>query len=173
MSQIQPSLAAHPQQQQIFASSAGSKRKKPERSQDVAEEEPAITYHVSEEYSSSSSDPPTMHTQVAQDPENTAVEIEHPVVADEYTHDQPGDPLPAIMLKVGTMQTLAPGDYKTCPIAMEDFDKATVDSLKEDACFVEGRPEFCVGKLPCGHRFHAVSILYHMVINGMSCPVCR
>lgn len=77
------------------------------------------------------------------------------------------------VLAVGTMASVPQGEYTCCPIAMEEFDKASVDYFPEDVCFVEGKPEYCVGRLPCGHRFHALSILYHLVVNGMTCPVCR
>ena len=42
-----------------------------------------------------------------------------------------------------------------------------------DNCFVEDVPEYCVWRLPCGHHFHPVAVLCHMVVNGMNCPVCR
>ena len=71
------------------------------------------------------------------------------------------------------MQGLAPGDYRSCPIAMEDFDQVQVEYLPEGASFVQGSPEYCVGRLPCGHHFHPIAVLCHMVINGMKCPVCR
>lgn len=61
----------------------------------------------------------------------------------------------------------------SCPIAMEAFDKARVDFLPEDACFIKDRPELCIAELPCGHIFHALSILCHMAISGMRCPICR
>ncbi len=61
----------------------------------------------------------------------------------------------------------------TCPIAMEDFDKAIVDFLPADSAFVQGQPELCICTLPCRHSFHALSILCHMALSGMRCPVCR
>jgi hypothetical protein len=64
---------------------------------------------------------------------------------------------------------------------MEDFDKVHgiqylsggEDDEEGTTCFVQGRPEYCVGRLPCGHHFHPVAVLCHMVVNGMSCPMCR
>lgn len=78
-----------------------------------------------------------------------------------------------MVLKVGTMASIPKGEYTRCPIAMEDFDKACVEHMPADLCFLEGKPQYCVGRLPCGHRFHAVSIIYHACVNGMQCPVCR
>lgn len=76
-------------------------------------------------------------------------------------------------VELSSMKTLGEHENMTCSIAMDDFDKAKVDFLPEDACFVEHRPELCVATLPCGHRFHALSLLCNMVISGMRCPVCR
>ncbi len=86
--------------------------------------------------------------------------------------------------RVTTLAGLAPGEYTSCPIAMEEFDKVQVSELLPLAsgmgscssccnCFVLDRPEYCVGRLPCGHHFHPVAVLCHMVVNGMKCPVCR
>jgi hypothetical protein len=60
-----------------------------------------------------------------------------------------------------------------CPIAMQPFDKARVDFLPEDAAFVKGRPDLCIAVLPCKHKFHSLSILSHMALSCMRCPVCR
>jgi hypothetical protein len=63
---------------------------------------------------------------------------------------------------------------RTCPIAMEEFDKVDVpEYLPPGSCFVRDTPEYCVGKLPCGHLFHPVALICHMVVNGMTCPICR
>jgi hypothetical protein len=79
----------------------------------------------------------------------------------------------SIILKVSSMGILGPDDSNTCPISMEVFDKARVEFLPEDTCLFEGRPELCVGMLPCGHMFHSISIIFHMALSGMRCPVCR
>ena len=87
------------------------------------------------------------------------------------------------------MHQIAPGEYTTCPIALEEFDKVDVDEFLPPSqkvqnkdkncnsdstqCFVQGKPEYCVGWLPCGHHFHPVAVLCHMMVNGMRCPVCR
>ena len=103
--------------------------------------------------------------------------IIHVLVPQVESHDGDKGNVPrndaTLTMKVDTMDVLKPGDYRCCPIAMEDFDEAYVENLHQGACFVQGKPQFCVATLQCGHRFHALSILYHMVVNGMSCPVCR
>ncbi len=106
---------------------------------------------------------------------NKQPEINHILIPQVDLHEGSTDEKDRqeLVMKVGTMDVLSPGDYTSCPIAMDEFNKASVENLHEGACFVEGKPEFCVATLPCGHRFHALSILYHMVINGMKCPVCR
>ena len=80
-----------------------------------------------------------------------------------------------MVMRLCTMESLSPEDERCCPISMDEFDKASVPSLKDMSteCLISGRPDLCIGKLPCGHRFHAVSIIYHMAMNGMKCPVCR
>lgn len=63
---------------------------------------------------------------------------------------------------------------RICPIQMEEFEKACLDFMPPDkTCFLEGRPDLCVGTLQCGHRFCPSAIVYHMCISGMQCPVCR
>ena len=78
-----------------------------------------------------------------------------------------------MVLTLHKIDSIPEGSNRMCPIAMDDFDKARVDFLPEDASFIEGQPEFCVGFLPCGHSFNALSILCHMTLSGMRCPVCR
>lgn len=98
----------------------------------------------------------------------------------EEDSDEPNPTTAALpfrmVMKLHGMSSLLPGDDTSCPISMEEFDKAFVPAICNgpDECpFVEGVPELCIGKLPCGHRFHAVSLIYHMATNGMKCPVCR
>jgi hypothetical protein len=99
------------------------------------------------------------------------------------TNQQPGisgscaDSLPFnIIMQLCSMASLGRDEDTSCPISMEEFDKAFVPSIcnwPEECSFVEGRPDICIGVLPCGHKFHAVSLIYHMATNGMRCPVCR
>jgi len=70
-------------------------------------------------------------------------------------------------------QNNLPATLNQCPIAMEAFDKATVDFLPDDACFIEGRADLCIALLPCGHHFHALSLLCNMALASMRCPICR
>jgi len=91
----------------------------------------------------------------------------------------PGDMDEESISSTCTPDEAEPGDIdeesisSTCPIAMDDFDKAVVDFLPEDASFVQGRPDLCICTLPCRHSFHALSVLCHMALSGMRCPVCR
>jgi hypothetical protein len=90
--------------------------------------------------------------------------------------ESPGDTpqVSSMLVCLSGMDSLDEEDrHMPCPIAMEEFDKACVDFLPDDASFIEGMPELCICTLPCKHRFHALSILCHMAISGMRCPVCR
>jgi hypothetical protein len=81
-----------------------------------------------------------------------------------------------ITMQLCSMALLGQYEDTSCPISMEEFDKAFVPSIcngPEECPFVEGRPDICIGVLPCWHKFHAVSLIYHMATNGMRCPVCR
>lgn len=78
-----------------------------------------------------------------------------------------------MLMRVSDMGVLGADEERMCPIQMEDFDRACLDFLEPGTCFVEERPELCVGTLPCGHRFCPAAIVYHMCISGMQCPVCR
>lgn len=59
-----------------------------------------------------------------------------------------------------------------CPITMERFKDSEVDFLP-GARVVRSKPELCVARLPCGHCAGAVPLMYHMLVSGMSCPLCR
>lgn len=63
-------------------------------------------------------------------------------------------------------------DERDCPITMERFDKSDVDFLP-GARVIPSRPSLCVAVLPCGHKFGAVPLIYHMLRSGMRCPCCR
>ena len=85
-----------------------------------------------------------------------------------------GPPNKSIMLKLSNMQSLKEENKDTiCPILLEPFDEGRVEFLPEDACVVKARPDLCVGTLPCGHQFHALSIIAHMALSSMRCPICR
>jgi hypothetical protein len=116
------------------------------------------------------------------------------------THERDSESFPLIL---SGMDSLRPEEQRTCPIVLEEFDKvgdvflcavrppvsvlagginphvddvfqqATVDFLPEGSCFVEGKPELCIGTLPCGHRFHALALVCHMAFCSMTCPICR
>lgn len=98
----------------------------------------------------------------------------HQILDDEGPSSsmQMHDPL-SMTVTISSMNDLPESCNKVCPIAMEDFDKARIDFLPEDACFLENRPDMCVATLPCGHRFNALSVMCHMVLTSMRCPVCR
>ena len=99
-----------------------------------------------------------------------------PVVSDEgaaAASSDPGSAPGVLIMELSTMASLPDDVHRVCPITLEEFDRASVDFLPEDACFLKGRKDLCVGKLPCGHRFHALSILSHMVLTSMKCPICR
>ena len=101
--------------------------------------------------------------------------IRHVFTTFDYSEQQSGvqtlSDCTQVCMDLCCMDALGQHEDRTCPIAMDDFDKARVDFLPEDACFIEGRPEFCVATLPCGHRFHSLSILCHVVLSCMRCPV--
>lgn len=78
-------------------------------------------------------------------------------------------------MTLSTMPTEKDDDCcRTCPICVEDFDKAQLEFLPPNTSFVEDRPELCVATLEeCGHSFFPLAILFHMLVSGMQCPMCR
>ena len=105
--------------------------------------------------------------------ENEKKDIIHILQPFVSSSEDPESLPPNMILRVGTMQSLVPGEYTSCPFSMEEFDKDSLEYLPPGSCFVQNDPSYCIGRLSCGHHFHAVSILYHMAINGMNCPLCR
>jgi hypothetical protein len=77
------------------------------------------------------------------------------------------------LLGMDSLHGLQGSGLSQCPIALQAFDKATVDFLPEDSSFIEGRPDLCIASLPCGHHFHALSLLCNMALASMRCPICR
>lgn len=78
-----------------------------------------------------------------------------------------------VRMALATVGMLPGGVGNECPISREPFDEPGVVSAVGDRPFCEAEPDLCVGVLPCGHIFSAVTITYHMAMNNMVCPVCR
>ena len=67
-----------------------------------------------------------------------------------------------------------PQPGEECCIAMEAIDTHRVDWLGEgEQAVVAGQPHLTKATLPCGHGFHALTLLYHFAKNEMTCPCCR
>lgn len=64
-----------------------------------------------------------------------------------------------------------PQPGEECCIAMEPIESYRLEWLPADA--VQGQPELTKATLPCGHGFHALSLLYFMAKCEMTCPCCR
>lgn len=66
-----------------------------------------------------------------------------------------------------------PAADEECPITLEPMAGYTLPFLEAGACVWEGQPELTKARLPCGHSFNALALLYHFAKNAMTCPCCR
>jgi hypothetical protein len=66
-----------------------------------------------------------------------------------------------------------PTEDCVCPIGMEPFDKCVLSHAPEASFLDESRADFCIARLPCGHRFGIMSLVGHVVFNNLKCPMCR
>ena len=66
----------------------------------------------------------------------------------------------------------APGEV--CCISMEPIENgpAPDNPLQTDRVLQE-QPFTCIQVVPCSHRFEAVGLIAHFVLNSMTCPLCR
>jgi hypothetical protein len=71
-----------------------------------------------------------------------------------------------------TVTLSIPRDDDECPLTLETIRASRLDFLP-DAVFCPERPQHSKLTLPCGHGFHALSLLYSWCKNGMRCPCCR
>lgn len=55
---------------------------------------------------------------------------------------------------------------------MDPHDRSEVDFLP-GVSFIKNRKELCAAKLPCGHLVSIMPLVYHMIVTGMTCPMCR
>ena len=67
---------------------------------------------------------------------------------------------------------LTAGQGEECCISLEPIADACL-SFEPDLRVKQLYPEFTGVELNCGHRFSAVSLLYHWCLSPMVCPVCR
>ena len=75
--------------------------------------------------------------------------------------------------RLSTAVTLSiPGDEEECPLTLELIKRSQLPILS-DISFLEDRPNHSKLTLPCGHSFHAMSLIYSFCKNGMTCPCCR
>jgi hypothetical protein len=73
------------------------------------------------------------------------------------------------------LELSVPQPGEECCIAMDAMDTHRVDWLGEEGeqAVVAGQPHLSKATLPCGHGFHALTLLYHFAKNEMTCPCCR
>lgn len=75
--------------------------------------------------------------------------------------------------KVSTTVTLSiPAAEEECPLTLEPIAQSKLDFLP-DTPFVSDRPLHSKLTLPCGHSFHALTLVYSFCKSGMVCPFCR
>lgn len=71
-----------------------------------------------------------------------------------------------------TVTLSIPDDSDECPLTLDAIKSSKLDFLP-DAPFSTIRPQHSKLTLPCGHSFHALSLIYAFCKNGMRCPCCR
>lgn len=71
-----------------------------------------------------------------------------------------------------SVDSLSNDEENCCPITLEKFENSDVDFLPGERV-LKNKPNLCIGVLPCGHKCGAVPLLYHMLISGVKCPMCR
>jgi hypothetical protein len=59
-----------------------------------------------------------------------------------------------------------------CSIALDKFDDVRLDCTG-DAIFSDKIPKYCIGLMKCGHMFSILSLVNHMAMCNMMCPMCR
>lgn len=70
------------------------------------------------------------------------------------------------------VDALGPNEENCCPITLDKFENSEVDFLPGE-CIIKKHPNLCIGVLPCGHKCSAVPLLFHMLVSGVKCPMCR
>jgi hypothetical protein len=74
--------------------------------------------------------------------------------------------------RVSTHVTLSvPSADEECPLTLEPISQSKLECL--DAPFVTDRPLHTKLTLPCGHSFHALTLIYSWCKSDMRCPFCR
>jgi hypothetical protein len=75
-------------------------------------------------------------------------------------------------LQLEQMSDLSDDVETICPILQDRFDECVLDCAS-DLMINPKNPALCIAKLPCGHRFSALGVLYSMAISSLRCPCCR
>jgi hypothetical protein len=73
---------------------------------------------------------------------------------------------------VMALELSEPQPGEECCIAMDLMATHRVEWMGEQTVVV-GQPHLTKATLPCGHGFHALTLLYHFAKNEMTCPCCR
>ena len=71
------------------------------------------------------------------------------------------------------IQLSEPASDEECSIAMESIATYRLAFLPPKACLIKNHPQLTKGRLPCGHSFSALALMYHFAKNSMTCPCCR
>eukprot|EP00961_Rhodomonas_salina_P293157 3933519-Rhodomonas_salina.4 len=65
-------------------------------------------------------------------------------------------------------------DNDECCINLSNIKECAVDFLPSSKTLFQDEPTLDKATiLHCGHTFHALSLIYHLLRNTMACPVCR
>ena len=71
-----------------------------------------------------------------------------------------------------TVSICIPEPDEECPLTLHKISDSRIEFLP-DTTFFEDRPLHTKIKLPCGHGFHALSLIYSWCKTKMLCPCCR
>lgn len=71
-----------------------------------------------------------------------------------------------------TVTLSIPAEEDECPLTLDTIKASKLEFLP-DTPFCQERPQHSKLTLPCGHAFHALSLLYSWCKSGMRCPCCR
>lgn len=79
----------------------------------------------------------------------------------------------AVSVQLHTLQTSEVNPTDLCVITQESFEDVSAPASEDCPSFYEHLPNFCIGRLPCGHHFSLTGIARSFALSDMRCPVCR
>lgn len=61
-----------------------------------------------------------------------------------------------------------------CPLCQDKIQEADLEFINKSTTVLPKFPHFDKATIAsCGHSFHGVALVYHMLKNQMACPICR